>query len=251
MDVPATPRRLAGTFTSTPSQSSRPIGVLLRCRLAMNYIRRHWYSLGLLFGAADVIWILSGHLNTVQVILLLNFVVLTVHQFEEYAWPGGEPWIINEVMMRRSGRPDRYPLNQNNAFFINVPLAYPFYVLPVFFLDVIWLGLAPTIFGFAQLAVHGIANNQKLKTIYNPGIAAVALGHVPLGIGYLVTVHTRPLDWVFGLLYMVLFMGLGMKVIGYKFLAAENSIFPFAPEEMERWDRRRHLARIQNGSSQQ
>ena len=105
------------------------------CRQAervMKFVRRHWYSLGLAFGAVAVAWAFLGNLSTVQGILLLNFAVLTLHQFEEYAWPGGEPWIINDVMQPKGGPRDRYPLNQNNAFFMNVPLAWMFYLLPVF-----------------------------------------------------------------------------------------------------------------------
>jgi len=66
-----------------------------------------------------------------QKLLALNFIVLILHQFEEYAWPGGFPWICNEVLTPKpAGPPDRYPLNQNNAAFINVP-AWVFYLVPV------------------------------------------------------------------------------------------------------------------------
>jgi len=37
----------------------------------------------------------------VQWILLLNVVVLLLHQFEEYAWPGGEPWILRPLKQIR------------------------------------------------------------------------------------------------------------------------------------------------------
>ena len=67
-------------------------------------------------------------LSTVQQILLLNFGVLLVHEFEEYEWPGGLPTFMNEVV-RKSDRPDRYPLNQLNSLVINVPAAYAFYLV--------------------------------------------------------------------------------------------------------------------------
>ncbi len=35
-----------------------------------------------------IAWAFVGHLPTVQMILLLNFAALTLHQFEEYGWPG-------------------------------------------------------------------------------------------------------------------------------------------------------------------
>jgi hypothetical protein len=109
---------------------------------SMPFVRRHWYSLGLAVAGISAWWAFAGAFTTVQRILLLNFIVLLLHQFEEYAWPGGEPWIINEVMQPKGNRPDRYPLNQNNAFIINVPLAYSFYLLPVFFPEAVWVGLA-------------------------------------------------------------------------------------------------------------
>jgi len=218
----------------------------------MKFIRRHWYVIGLLFSAAAVLWACLGDLRTVQIILLLNFAVLPVHQFEEYAWPGGEPWIINEVMNKKGSRPDRYPLNQNNAFFINVVLALPFYLVPVFFPDLVWLGLAPTLFGFSQIVVHGFLNNKKLKSLYNPGLAAVVLGHIPIGIWYLVEVHSKSMikgwDWVFGIGYMAIVIGVGINVIGYGLLADQDSAYPFAHEEMERFGRQDRLARIANTS---
>ena len=214
----------------------------------MRFIRRHWYTLGLPIAIIAVMWALVSDLTRVQWILLLNFVVLLLHQFEEYAWPGGEPWIINEVMQPKGSRPDRYPLNQNNAFVINVPMAWSFYLVPVFFPAAIWVGLAPVVFGFSQFGAHGIANNLKLKTLYNPGLAAVVLGHIPLGIWYLREVQTSGRDWVFAILYFALFIVVGMLKIGYGVLADENSAYPFAPEEMERFGRRRRLAQIKLGS---
>jgi hypothetical protein len=193
-------------------------------------------------------WALASDLTRVQWILLLNCVVLLLHQFEEYAWPGGEPWIINEVMQPKASRPDRYPLNQNNAFVINVPIAWSFYLLPVFFPETVWVGLAPVLFGFGQLVVHGVTNNRKLKTIYNPGLAAVVLGHIPLGVWYLREVQTSGRDWAFAILYMAAFMAVGMMKVGYGLLADENSAYPFAPEEMERFGRRRRLAQIRGAS---
>ncbi len=214
----------------------------------MHFVRRHWYSLGLALAAIAVVWACLGNLRAVQLILLLNFVVLLLHQFEEYAWPGGEPWIINEVMMPNGSRPDRYPLNQNNAFVINVILAWPFYLLPVFFPNVVWLGLAPALFGFAQFFMHGVATNRKLMSLYNPGLGAVVLGHIPIGIWYLFEMHSKSIltlwDWLFAALYLAGFVVVGMNAVGYMILADKDSPYPFSPEEMERFRRRHHIARI-------
>jgi hypothetical protein len=214
----------------------------------MKFLRRHWYSLGLLAGSTALFLAFLGDLSRVQQILLRNFVVLTIHQFEEYGWPGGGPWIMNEVM-QPSDRPDRYPLNQNNAFFINVAFAWPpFYLLPVFYPQVVWMGLAPVLIGFAQFVMHGVIGNIQMKSIYNPGLAGVVFGHVPLGVWYIVEAYRQGTitgrDWLFAALYMAAFGAVFMQAIGYKLLGPKDSPYPFAPEEMARFDRERRLARI-------
>ena len=213
----------------------------------MPFFRRHWYTAGLLVAAAALCWALIGDLSRVQVILLLNFIALLVHQFEEYGWPGGGPWIMNEVI-QPSDRPDRYPLNQNNALIVNVFAAYPFYLLPVFFPETIWLGLAPVLFGFSLFLGHGVIANIKLKSFYNPGLAAVVLGHIPLGAWYLVEVQSlraiHVWDWVYAVLYMLAFIMIVMRWIGYTVLVNKNSPYPFAPEEMARFSPDRRLARM-------
>jgi hypothetical protein len=204
----------------------------------MKFLRRHWYTVGLFVAAAAICWAILGDISRVQLILLLNFVVLLIHQFEEYGWPGGGPWIVNEAV-RASERPDRYPLNQNNALIINVFAAYLFYLLPVFFPQTVWLGLAPVLFGFGQFLIHGLFANIKLKWFYNPGLAAVVLGHIPLGIWYLAEIHARGIidrwDWAFAVVYMVGFMAIIMQWLGYRVLVDRDSPYPFSPEEMARF----------------
>jgi hypothetical protein len=54
---------------------------------------------------------------------------------------------------------------------------------------------------------------------------------------------------VFAKAYMAVFIVVGMLKIGYRILADEDSAYPFAPEEMERFERRQRLARIRGGGS--
>lgn len=215
----------------------------------MNFIRRHWYDIGL--GLALITLTLQAFLRIkgLQLILLLNLVVLFLHQFEEYHWPGGFPWIFNEVVKRHGDSPaDRYLLNQNSAAFINI-MAWPFYLVPTLFPGTIWLGLGQVLFGLVgQVIFHGVVANLKLKTWYNPGLAAVLLGHVPLGIWYLAEVAGHGLvqwrDWLFALLYLGTFIGIVMQLIGFRLLASKTSPYHFTPKEMGRFDRERRLRRI-------
>ena len=217
----------------------------------MNAFRRHWYSLGLIPAAVMAAWLAWkwNDIVWVQKLLALNFIVLILHQFEEYAWPGGFPWICNEVLTPKpGGPPDRYPLNQNNAAFINV-LGWVFYLVPVLLPHVIWLGFGQMLFGLVgQVIVHGVIINRKLKTWYNPGLVAVMLGHVPLAILYFMEVFSRGAvrwwDLVFGVLYLGFFAGVIMQRIALGGpLASPNSRYPFATEEMNRNDREGRLRR--------
>jgi len=151
----------------------------------MNFLRRHWYDGGAVIAVCTILWLIFQwrDIGVLQRLLLLNFAVLLVHQYEEYGFPGGEPAIMNMVL-QPSSIPDRYPLNQNSAMVINLAAAYGFYLLPVFFPTIIWFGFAPVLFGVLQFVIHGVVTNVKLKSIYNPGLAAVMLGHIPVAAYY-------------------------------------------------------------------
>jgi len=58
-----------------------------------NYVIRRWYDIGLMLAALAIVWLMVGDLGRMQLILVLNFVVLVLHQFEEMRWPGGSPWM--------------------------------------------------------------------------------------------------------------------------------------------------------------
>jgi hypothetical protein len=215
----------------------------------MHFIRKHWYNVGALVALCTFAYIVTvwHNGNIVRNVLLLNFVALLIHQFEEYGWPGGEPAIMNMVL-RSSERPDRFPLNQNSAMVINVLAAYGFYLLPAFFPTIMWLGIAPTFFGFGQFIVHGIVTNKKLRTFYNPGLAAVVFLHFPIGIYYLNYISSHHLvtvrDWVIGVVYMAAFMYIAIVKMTYDWLAHPNSRFAFDPAEMKRFGVPQKLSRI-------
>lgn len=207
----------------------------------MNVLRRHWYNVGLLVAIASITYIGVSwrSLDTLQVLLLANFVALLIHQFEEYGLPGGEPAIMNMVI-RPSATPERYPLNQNSAMVVNALAAYVFYLVPVFFAHVIWLGIAPVLFGFGQFIIHGVVTNKKLRTLYNPGLGAVVLLHIPIGSCYLYMIQSQSLasiwDWTIGVAYMSFFTFTALVKMTYVWLADKNSPYAFAPEEMQRFD---------------
>lgn len=78
----------------------------------LKFLRRHWHDIGLFSAivAGACLIFTWNDLALLQKLLLLNFIVVLLHQFEEYSWPGGFPAVANMVMMS-SVTPDRYPLN--------------------------------------------------------------------------------------------------------------------------------------------
>lgn len=215
----------------------------------MSFIRRHWYEGGAVVAVGTVVWLTLAwqDLGVLQRLLLLNFVVLLIHQYEEYGWPGGLPAILNMVIMP-SPTPNRYPLNQNSSMVVNLLAVYGFYLVPVFFPTVIWLGLGPVLYGLFQLVFHGVMVPRKLRCIYNPGLAMVVLGHIPVAVCYFYYIHAEGLvsvwDWVFGFAYMAAFHYVCLLKLTYSWLADRDSPFPFAEAEMGRFSVREKLSRL-------
>ena len=89
----------------------------------MGFIRNHWYDIGLIpmISSAILLLVFWSEIEILQRLALMNFMTILGHQFEEYRFPGGEAAITNLVLQpSEKGKPDRYPLNQNNAMIINV-----------------------------------------------------------------------------------------------------------------------------------
>ncbi len=207
----------------------------------MKFYIRHWYSLNLIVALVLIVYLALSFesLATVQVLVLLNFVALIFHQFEEYGFPGGEPMIMNYVL-QKSDIPDRFPLNQFSAMFTNVPVAWTFYGIAFFFPDVIWLCLAPMIFNIGQLIVHGVATNKAMKSIYNPGLFSVVFLHLPISIYFVWFVYSQDLivgiDWLWAILMAMFCGGFLVGFLTYAVFANRDSRWPFAPVEMERFN---------------
>jgi hypothetical protein len=210
--------------------------------IRLKFLRRHWHDIGLVSAVAAVACLVLAwsDLVLVQKLLLLNLIIVLLHQFEEYSWPGGFPAIANMVMFP-SPNPDRYPLNQNSSMVANIIFAYGFYLLPVFFPNVIWLGLAPVLGGaVVQFLTHVIYTNLKLRMFYNPGVATTIFGHLPIGVIYIYHISTHHLatgwDWFFGVLYLIAFVLLNFGVLENVLLRDKNSRYPFDDDEMKRFN---------------
>lgn len=216
----------------------------------MRWFCRHWYDFGVIpfIAALAVLLFKWDDFETIQKLLIMSFMAMLFHQFEEYRFPGGEPAIMN-IVLQGSDLPDRYPLNQFSAMLTNVIATYGVYLIPIFIPTVIWLGLAPMLLGFSQFIVHGVMTNIKLKTFYNPGLIAVVCLHIPIGIYYIWYVTSQDMisgvDWIIAFVYMAAVAGLIVNGITYRLLPDRNTKWIFDEVEMKRFHVQKRMSKTQ------
>ena len=207
----------------------------------IKFLRRHWSAIGLFSAMVAGGYLISAwnELVLLQKLLILNFIAVLIHQFEEYSWPGGFPAVANKVFLPGS-KLERFmdPLNQNSSMVANLIFAYGFYLVPVFFPNVIWLGLAPVLLGLTmQVIGHVIYVNIKLRSFYSPGVAATVFGHVPIGVIYIYHIIANNLvnlgDWLLAVVYMIVSMFLIFYIIEQKLLGDKHSPYPFDQDQMK------------------
>ncbi len=208
----------------------------------MNFMRKNWYYVGGGLCAVLVILLVLiwNEISVLRRLLLISFMALLVHQFEEYAWPGGFPAVMNIAWMPGKGvRADRYPLNRQAALFVNVLFAYPYYILPIVFPALVWMGLGQVLFGVAQLFIHGIVINRKLRSIYNPGLFVVVFLHLPIGVYYIWYVVTNGLavwwTWPIAVVWVAIGAVMGVAMPVTRWFASKDSPYPFSEREMGRF----------------
>lgn len=181
----------------------------------------------------------AGKMTKPQVLSVLNFGALLVHQYEEMQDPGWFPGQFNGGIFK-SDSPRNYPMNANTAVCVNTALAYPFYIAPVLAPKKKWLGLAPVLFGMGQAVGHGIVFPRIAGDRYSPGFLAAALLHVPLGIAYIKALQEEgPIaraDWVKALVYQATCSVLGVAVPNL-LMRDKNSPYAFRKSQMGRHDR--------------
>ena len=197
----------------------------------MNFMRLHWFDVGIVFALITGSFVLLNKLNPVSLLLWLSLISLFLHQFEEYRYPGYFPGMMNTVMFS-SKQPDRYPLNTNTAFIINVFIGWFSYLLAALFGErALWLGIATILVSVGNFIAHTFLFNIKGKTFYNPGMFTAIVLFVPIAayFGFLLVQSNlaTPADWIVGIILGIIFNVIGiLKLIDW--LKDENTeyIFP-------------------------
>lgn len=206
----------------------------------MSFLRKYWDYIALIiaFISGLSLWVFWTDISTLQRLAIGNLLALTIHQFEEYRFPGGEAAITNMLMQKNDIGPiDAYPLNSNNAMVMNTLIWIP-YTLPILFPNSIWLAFWPVLMGFGQIVVHVLITPLKLRRIYNPGQIGVVFGHATIGSYWFYYTISHQLltksDIFWGIILFFIGTFILMRFIGYGLLKSVNSPYRFTEEEMER-----------------
>lgn len=140
-----------------------------------NFIMK-WYDLMPFVAGVYAIVLGIGHWSLEGRALLLGLVLIHLHFFEEFGYPGGFAWGGLKIEMRtvRTNVAD-WQLNQLSALFGNLWFALLVYLPPLFLMKMHWLVLAAIIFADVELLMHLLVFNIGLRTWYNPGLGTAVL----------------------------------------------------------------------------
>lgn len=211
----------------------------------MNLLRKHWYDLGAFFAVIVSIFVFTNHnnLTNYQTLMWLSLVSLFLHQLEEYRIVGTFPGMLNSSLFN-SKTPDRFPLNTNTSFYINVTVGWTSYLLAAIFAEkAIWLGIATIIVSVGNVIAHTALFNIKGKTLYNAGMATSWLLFVPCVYFFISIIHTHHLatttDYFIGIA-----LGLIMNIVGVlkviDWMADENTTYIFPNRNLLPKDRKKN-----------
>ncbi|MBX2887766.1 MAG: HXXEE domain-containing protein [Ferruginibacter sp.] len=209
----------------------------------MNFIRNHWYDIGSILGVVILIFlgIVHAELSNYQILMWLSLATLFFHQWEEYRIPGTFPGMVNSVMFK-SALPDRYPLNSNTSFIINVWIGWTIYLLAAITSQrFVWLGMASILVSLGNIIAHTIIFNIKGKTFYNAGQATSLLFFIPCVYFFFKIVYQENLatifDYLLGFSLGIIINVLGVfKLIGW--LADKNTHFVFRNNQLLPYNRK-------------
>ena len=214
----------------------------------MAFIRDNWYRMGLVAFAAMAVAViaLAPEMDATQRILLLSLMSLPLHQYEEYALPGGGPVVINRYFYGEADNYRRFPGNWNSIMVVNLS-AYVFYILALAFPQLTWLGMATMLFNLYQVLGHCIQMNLKMGTWYNPGMATSVFLFLPISACYIAVVvgsgQMLATDWALAVACFALIAAVSV-VLPVQAMKRADSPYPIPQWQVERLEQVRSWASI-------
>ena len=175
----------------------------------MKKIVNNWFNISVYLSGATALLAILLPIGIVQKLLLASISILFLHFFEEFGWPGGFPWMGVKLLLG-SDEMDSSKWNCNNlsSMFGNWTFLVMVYLLPVFLPGVRFLTIGALMFNFAELLMHLVLFNVRLKKIYNAGMITAVFGLAPISIYYFFFVFNSAsfiwYDYVIAVLYFII-----------------------------------------------
>lgn len=203
-----------------------------------NFVNR-WAECSIYLAGLIALLTIFLPLSLTQKMLLASIVFLFLHFFEEFGWPGGFPYMGVKLLLGKDEKdPNKWNCNNLSSMYGNWGFLLLIYVLPLCVPSLTVLTLAAMMFNFAELLMHLVIFNVRLRQWYNPGFVTAVFGLTPISIYYFISVFDASLfSWYHYVLAVVWFVfvfwlcfrspiywGLGKKE-GYPF--TEQAAFGF------------------------
>ena len=211
----------------------------------MNFLRKHWYDLAGFFSIVVLVYIFINYhnLTNYQLIVWVSLITLFFHQLEEYRIAGTFPGMLNTALYK-STIPDRYPLNTNTAFYINVVVGWTFYVAAAVLAEkAIYLGIATIMVSLGNTIAHTTLFNIKGRTLYNAGLLTSWLLFIPCAYFFFIIIHREHLvtitDYLIGIPFGIVINVVGiLKLISW--MANKDTTYIFDDRNLLPKDRKKN-----------
>jgi hypothetical protein len=137
----------------------------------MNFLRKNWYYIGaVIFFALGVVLILFWNdMSLHRKLMIMSYMAVLFHQFEEYGWPGGFPAMQNDQQHAKEQRPKAQPDNVGEDDGQHVLRPRDEHIGDDHVLRIQRASIGPTPVGPKYDVVDGIMVSKKICSIYNPG----------------------------------------------------------------------------------
>jgi hypothetical protein len=148
----------------------------------MKFLVENWSKIGGIIAVGIILVILFTGLKVTDIkfLLWIHFVLLLLHQVEEYSYPGGFENFYNQHIWNKNPIM-KFPLNQYGILLVNVVLGWTAYLVSAFFnLQLLWLAVGLLLISILNGLAHTIMFVMKRR--YNPGFFTGLFLFVPFGL---------------------------------------------------------------------
>lgn len=155
----------------------------------MKGIINHWHYVSVYLAGATALTAILGTFDFTTELLLAAITMFFLHFFEEFGFPGGFPLMGMKVLMGSEEMDStKWDCNNLSSMFGNWGFLLLVYGLPLLLPEVRFMTLAAMLFLFAEVLMHLLLFNLRLKSFYNPGMITGVFGMGAIGAYYFLNV---------------------------------------------------------------